>query len=213
MNIIESLGEIIASLGFTVMFGWFKGIGLITKLHPDWVAMQFSTALCFAATGLIIILSHRAITTKSNFAGAFVSFLSYLILFVVMTHGLTYLSGESAFIEKIFLEPNPIKTFIPGLPAITTIINFHLVALWTKCFIFRVTEVGKFIIMPMIAISISAIIGYILDIPVLYGYVEDKFTGMALHTALGFCLVSFALWQINKIVEPHRWSLPKLTIP
>lgn len=196
MNTSEILGHIIIFISSIVAYGWFASMDILTKLNPEWVSMKFTTALAFMIVGIIILSAIRTINKESKYSGVVLMACSFFLLFIMLNHGISYLIGQPGIFETLVEDNDLTKTAIAGLPALTTILNFHLIALWGKSLVFRAEHLQA-MVNPIFVTSITSLLGYFFNIPLLYGYIPGKFTGMAFHTAILFLLSAIALTLIS----------------
>lgn len=192
----EWLGYLIGLIGSTVMYGWVAGVDALTRINPSWVSMKFSTALGFVLSSFIIIAAARVSCKDSKKSELVIFTSSILILIIMFQHGFTYLYGQPNYFMQIIADSDPDQTALPGLPSIVTILCFHLVAIWGKCFVFR-SKFIKWLSLPIFIMGLTAFLGYCLGDPFLYGYVPERYTGMAFHTAIAFMIIGFALYNIS----------------
>ena len=55
-TISKILAVIVTLVGIMVMFGWTLDIQSLKSILPIWVTMKFSTALCFALSGVVLFV-------------------------------------------------------------------------------------------------------------------------------------------------------------
>ena len=65
------LGTVSAVLGFLVIFGWHTRVESLVQIYPDFVPMQYNTALGFLLCGSSLVLFHA----KKTVPGSVFSFL------------------------------------------------------------------------------------------------------------------------------------------
>lgn len=200
MTFIEFCGWLVNTIGTLVMGAWLLGIDIIKHINSDWVSMKFTTAFCFMLSGLLIIFAYKAKTSQKNISPTVVSLLSFMIVFIMGHHAIAYVTAEPMVFSQLVHDAAVVKTVIPGMPAILTIMNFSLIAIWAQLsllFDFKIGQHRYWIVTPIFMTSIIALIGYIVDYPLLYGYIPEKFSGMAFHTSLCFFLSSLALYRLS----------------
>jgi len=104
--------------------------------------------------------------------------------------------------EDLFVKEalGAVYTFVPGRPALFTIISFILVAGAGLMILFK----GKisFKIARIFGLAVAgfgglAVIGYIVNIPQFYGHFNNYSTAMALHTAILFALLGIGFFIIK----------------
>lgn len=171
---IEGIPFFIGSLSVIVMLSWVVGFTFFTNLNKDFVTMKFGTAFVFLVSCLM--LSHK--TLEKFFSGVIVTIAFSIVMSVYC------LDNNICFFPSF--ETAPILTYKPGLPSIGTVICFLLVAI--SVFVER-REIGS-------AINLFAgisILGYLLDMPLLYFYIPNFSTAMAVHTAIFFIHIGYVV--------------------
>ena len=199
-SIVDFIGYFLVLIGGVVMASWQLGLDILTRLHPDWVSMKYTTALCFVLCGFLVLSAHRARKKESNNAGILVIGNAFFILFFMFHHSMAFITKDPRLTEFLIRSCEPVKTIIPGLPSPLTIMCFDIVAFWGFAYIisgFRIKRYRLLFSAPIAAISLFALYGYFMGIPAYYGYIPYKFTGMAVHTSIGFLLLSFALYRLS----------------
>jgi diguanylate cyclase (GGDEF)-like protein len=210
--IIGALSLII--LGLIVICGWYFALPTLIQIYPDFVPMQFNTALGFVLIGLALICLNYSYYLASKILG----------LLVLLLGGITLI--QYWFDLNLGLDELLMKHYIvtatshPGRMAPNTAFNFSLTGLaialisWKKPKLkqlFQSSILGSLII----GLATVAFLGYITKIETAYGW--GKLTQMALHTSIGFIIVGsllilqvlhFSLQIYRKI--PPLW--PTMTI-
>jgi hypothetical protein len=100
--------------------------------------------------------------------------------------------------EDLFIKETKIavKTVVPGRPSLPTMINFILIALaglLTMLDVKRARPQLKIIGLIMGAIGALAIIGYIINVPILYYYIDGVNSAIAVHTSVLFIVLGVGL--------------------
>jgi FtsH-binding integral membrane protein len=90
--------------------------------------------------------------------------------------------------------PGAVRTTIPGVPAIPTMICFILISLSGFFFINNsgVSFGSSILGMLILLIGAIAVMGYLLNLPFLY-YSFEGYTSMAFHTAIFFVLLGIGI--------------------
>jgi diguanylate cyclase (GGDEF)-like protein len=181
------------------MLGWHVGLPRLVQVHPSFPPMHYNTAVCFLLSGFAAMYAG----SRSAVAGAlsvgvialgFVSLLQYVLdrpLGIDDLMGPAYVSVESSSTGR--MAPQTAIGFMLAGSALATV---SLV---------RVAPAGKVVaeILGSLlgGLGLAAVIGYCVGIAPAYGWAE--FTRVALHTACGFVVLSFAILQ-----NAHRSHLP-----
>jgi len=74
----KNAGIFLVFLGVLVMMGWFFGIDRLIQINPNWVPMQFNTALlfvlcgigCFYKRALYLVLLVAGLTFSQDLTGS-----------------------------------------------------------------------------------------------------------------------------------------------
>ena len=194
-----TLSFVVMLLGALVMMGWIIRNESLVQISSSFVPMQFNTALAFLFSGAAlwgVIEKYYQIT------------LSAAILVLIIS-GLTlsqYLFGIDLNIDQLLMEHYiDTNTSSPGRMAPNTAVCFLLLSCvgiltsyaksisWAK----QVSFIG---IVIALALSLVAFTGYFNGIESSYGW--GRYTQMALHTSVGFILISVAF----VIIYLQRWQ-------
>jgi hypothetical protein len=194
---IVSLAVIVATL--LVIIGWIGDIAPLKSILNSWVTMKFDTAIAFLLSSAIlyfIVRVHEGEVDRSQIA------LSIASLILILLMGLLFFSalfGIQTGVEELFVkeEAGIVKSVIPGRPSIPTMFNFLLIGLAAILTLLKSIQSRKYlkiIGLAVAGIGTVAVIGYILNFPVLYYYLEGKNSAMACHAAILFVLLGFGLF-------------------
>ncbi len=200
-NFISKVLSLIVALGgMVVMFGWIFNVSVLTSILPIWVSMKFITALSFFASGVLVFL--LAQNEKNEMLDYFTLVISFSLVLLMVVFLFSLFSGVSTGIESLFVKEasGAVKTTVPGVPAIPTIICFILIGLSKLGSMFFQKSSKIFMTMGVLIALIGgiAVLGYIFGIPQMY-YTFPGYTSMAFHTSLLFVLIGIALILIRKI--------------
>lgn len=196
--VIYFSGGFCAALGLMVMYGWFTNNPALLQIHPAFAAMQFNTALCFllSGMGLTALISYRTMLAR------------VVALPLFLLAGLTfaqYVFGADFGIDNLFLKSYiNIQLSHPGRMAPNTSICFLLAAMaiaagtmhaafLKRAYMIRLSG------LVMLFLSLISLSGYIFHVEAGFGWAS--LTRMALHTAIGFCvlgsgILAFASHQV-----------------
>lgn len=204
-NIKKSAGFFSIMLGFIVMFGWIIKSPLLIQLNPNFVPMQFNTALGFTLAGLIFIANpknHRA----------WVALASILLMCLTGTTLAQYFFGFNSGLDQLFVEHYiTVKTSHPGRMAPTTAICFILTSLCGFSLLLPVSSPWRVRMqgvlgMVVFALGSVAFLGYVLKIETSFGW--QKYTRMAVHTSFGFIVLS--LGNLIHLVKTIKGSAGRI---
>lgn len=189
--------------GIIVLFGWFFNITFLKSISPNWVSMKFITAVCFVLSGVILFLSARCNEKETDWEDLLLIFSIFVLILIVGELIISILFNIRTGLENLFVseEIGAKFTVAPGRPAIVTLINFVAIAmgglinLLKKDYCLRVSHYGG---MALMIIDSVAILGYIINVPLLYYYVVNFNTAMAFNTAVLFTVLGFGFFSIRK---------------
>lgn len=161
-------------LGFMVSAAWVLDIDYLKSLHVEYVTMKFTTSIGFLICGLHMITYKKG---TNYFAGMLLASVIYIVS--------SWTLGKPACFLPAF-EESALLSLRNDFPSLITIFCF---------FIFSLPIFRRIIGAILIVISITAILGYALNIKMMYFYVENVSTAMALHTAILF--LHCGVWLYN----------------
>ncbi|AYF45100.1 GHKL domain protein [Halobacteriovorax sp. BALOs_7] len=205
---------IVTFIASSVMFGWIKNIPSLIQVQPNFVPMQFNTALCFILSAATIYF----ISNKKRIKSILIQHIFATILFLIsFTSLLQYIIGINLGIDQLFLEHYIlVKSEFPGRMSPNTATCFILISALSFVSLLKVTErrllVLKLIITSIIiAFSATSFLGYLLGIDVTFAW--QKHTRMAIHTSFLFLTLSsgFFYYVIKRF--RHRSYFNWLPIP
>ncbi len=200
-KIAKLLALIIGIEACIVMIGWVFGIDALTRILPNGINMKFITAFTFflSAIGLYYLNRRKEKNCEqSQVVLPGIALLIFLIMSALLASGL---SGGQTGLESFLTHTNNPLTFGSGLPSIPTTINFILFGLVCVFSLFPDNGVYKrlsFFGYVILIIGIIAVIGYILNLPVLYYEFTISTVPMAFNTALTFILLGAGMLFINQ---------------
>lgn len=201
-------GAIALILGAVVILGWHMQNQTLVQILPSFAPMQYNTALCFLLSGIGLLSIVRKKHKIGLISGICVTFISLLTL-------LQYMFNINFGIDQLFMEHNiTTKTSHPGRMAPNTatcfiltgtalIANFALARFKVKNHVLR--TLGAIIL----ALSSVAFCGYFVSVEAAYGWAN--LTRMALHTSIGFIILSYGIisyaWfaSTKKTLTSTRW--------
>ncbi|OAI56849.1 hypothetical protein AYO49_03435 [Verrucomicrobiaceae bacterium SCGC AG-212-N21] len=186
-------------LGLTVMAGWLLRSPTIVRLHPSYAPMQFLTAVNFLLSGVALTalgIGRRRVTLA---LGLIVGTIGIL---VSAEHLLGARVGFDWIVQQLPSLPDH-----PALkPAPPSAVCFALCgAALTILSLSRLRAIHRPVVWVIgsLAISVSsvALMGYTVGLA--GTYVWGQFTGMAIHTAIGVCLLAFGLLAATSRAAGH----------
>lgn len=212
IKIAKIISVIVMISGITVMIGWIFDIGVLKSILPNWVTMKFTTALSFLLSGIILYFIIEATKGKSEIADIVLPIASLIILLLMVTILASLFFGIRTGVEDLFVKEakGAVVTTIPGRPSVATIIDFILIAIAGILTMFKSINLIKQLFWIGFAIGLSgilAVIGYVIDVPLFYYFIEGKSTAMAIHTAILFTIIGIGLFILKK--EKSKISIEK----
>jgi len=180
-------GIVAMILGTTVLIGWYTHNVTLIQIDPTYVPMQYNTALGFllSGAGLIVIVVNKP--RIAFVAGVLVAAIGLLTL-------LEYIFAINIGLDQLFIEHYiTVKTFTPGRMAPNTALCFSIIGL-TLLMLTTIREHRWLPILTGVAgalllgLSLVAFTGYLMGVETAFGW--GKLTRMAIHTSLGFIVLS-----------------------
>lgn len=200
LKYVLNLGAaVLCLLGLIVMVGWFVHQPSLIQLHPQFVPMQFNTALGFTLLGIAL----GALNSQQRAIATGGAVMIFLLGFLTLTQ---YIFDVDLLIDELFMKHYILTaTSHPGRMAPNTALNFCLssLAIW----LMGRRELNWFCVASTLvlgslvaALGMVAALGYLSQVETAYGW--GKLTQMALHTSIGFMLTGTLI-----IVMVKRFSL------
>jgi|GEM_PF-2492269 len=182
------IGFAVIAAGFSVMFGWYIHSPALIQIVPQFVPMQFNTALCFLLSGVALLASGR--NQKLSVA---VGGLAALIGFLTL---IQYVLGVDFGIDELLMKHDiTVETSQPGRMAPNTALCFLIYGLANGVFsafpnISKRPAVKGVMNSVVVALGAVALFGYLFDMEGAYGW--GSLTSMAVHTAVSFVFLGVA---------------------
>lgn len=175
-------------LGVSVLIGWIGKITFLLTVLPGSITMKANTAIGFMCAGMAILYLTRVNSPRASIAAPAI-FATIVIAVGAFTLLEYALHGDLGIDQLLFRDWT--STTYPGRMAHITAVNFclsglSLLLLATR----RRTTLSQVLSLLTGMSALLAIIGYLYGVPLLYG--STKYTSMALHTGIGFLVLSAA---------------------
>ena len=188
------LSLIVIIVAIMVIIGWIFDISVLKSISPAWVTMKLTTAIAFLLSGITLYFIIRAIEGEFDKAQVALSITSLIIILLIGTLLFSAFLKIHTGVDGLFIkEPaGAVKTVTPGQPSVPTMLNFILMAV---AGIFTILNPNKLqsklriIGLAVGAIGAAAVVGYIINAPLLYYFIEGINSAMACHTAILFVLL------------------------
>ena len=191
-------GFLLVGLGFSVLLGWMAGIQSLLTVFPGYIAMKSNTAICFMCAGIALLsLTHPA-TRRSRAAGLIAASIVLATGLLTVMEYLLHL--HLALDQLLFRDPLPYP--FPGRMAHITALNFCLSGAGLLLLLISENQAKWTQLLSLLTgfSATLAIIGYLYGVPLLYGSTE--YTSMALHTGVGFLVLSAAMLHCRPTLGP-----------
>jgi signal transduction histidine kinase len=190
----RALGGAVALLGVAVLFGWWLGSPALKSVLPGSPTMKANTALCFVLLGLSLFLLapgkldsgwQKGLSTSCAAGATLIAFLTLL----------QYAFGWNLYLDELLVSDLPLSpaTSHPGRMAPHTAVCFLLFGVALLALEVKTGVAGwpaQYFALVAGFISVAGLLGYIYGQRQFYGWLRY---GMALHTALGFTLMTLGM--------------------
>ncbi|MBI4131974.1 MAG: HAMP domain-containing histidine kinase, partial [Nitrosarchaeum sp.] len=199
-------------IGLIVCIGWILDIPSLKSIIPNEVTMKFSTSISFIFSGLTIYFISRYNEGKTGIAQIVVPVSSFIVFLFMATLLTAYIFGITSGIEQLFIRENSdaVKTSHAGMPSFPTTVNFILIIV-AGIFAFSESRLKKWVTpigYVISTIGIIAIVGYVVNQPALYYYIDNVSSAMAIHTSILFVILGIALiLSRNNMTVQHSESV------
>lgn len=177
-------------IGSLAILGWILHIQWLRSIHPDWTDMMFNTASGFILSGATLaFLLYAQDPGKRRLA----AFPAALILLIGLATTVEYLTGRDLGIDQALWSAGDGETF-PGRMSPMTAVGFVVVGLSLLSAAFRRSawvQTGGLLVLLS---SMVPLAGYAYEVSALYG--SERYTNMAMNTAVSFALLGFTLLNL-----------------
>ncbi len=183
----------VIALGVIVLSGWILGIQNLKSVFPGFATMSVNAALAFILAGVAL---QGETVEKPGSAKRWITQVAALIVTVLGLLTLAeYIFNISLGIDQLFFtETSTPENPIPGRMSLITALNFGFLGI--SLFLINresnsLSWFSQSLTLPAGLIASSGLIGYIFDVTSLYQ--AGSFSSMALHTSIGFILLSIGI--------------------
>lgn len=202
-KIAHLLGIIVTLSGLTIMVGWILDIDILKSILPVWVTMKFTTALSFFLSGIILYFLASSEAGSAEIAKIVLPLMTLFIFLIMVTLLVSTFVGIRTGVEDLFVKETEgaVKSVTPGRPSVGTMINFICIAIagiFTMLDLTKLKPNVQIIGWIVFVVGGVAVIGYIINVPLLYYTLERYSTAMALHTAILFMLLGVGLILLGR---------------
>jgi hypothetical protein len=197
-KIAKILSLVVMVAGLCVIAGWILDLDFLKSIRPTWIAMKFDTAIAFVLSGISLYFIVRANEGEFDKAQVVLSITSLVIILLMGILFFSAILNVHTGLEDLFIKelPGNVKTVVPGRPSIPAMFNFILVGIAGIVILLNPDKYQlklKVIGMAVATIGALAIIGYSIDFPAFYYYIEGINSAIACHTAVLFVLLGIGL--------------------
>lgn len=203
---ISVAGGLSVALGLIVLTGWHSHNVALIQIRPQFMPMQYNTAIGFLLSGLTLLALDNRQPRLALVCAAMVMALGVATLF-------EYIIGVDLGIDQLLMQHYiTVKTSHPGRMAPNTALCFMLIGsavLLSAGILRRWAALTNAILGSLLlGLAVIALFGYVSGLESVYGW--GQLTRMALHTAAGFIVVGsgFILLAWRMELANHRWGLP-----
>lgn len=205
-------GIVLTLIGLTAMIGWFIQIPIFISVNLSQINIVFNSALSFFLLGIVFLISDLRLTWHANISaliGCFVALMAILALsqnifdyslgidYLFTNSGLDQQNDQSSYLGR--MSDNSALIFLfSGLALV-------LLSYSAKRYVARFVQICIF---STLILGISALIGYVFEIKVLYSW--NLANQMSLLSAIGNTFLGIGLWALwqHKEYDISRQILP-----
>jgi diguanylate cyclase (GGDEF)-like protein len=195
----------IAALGIMVMTGWLLHLPTLVHVIAGNLNMRFNSALCFFLVGALFIIYRSGEGALQN---GLIFFLSCVLLFLPMAVLIEHLYDVDLYIDWIELHKTiPDTNPHPGRISPVTCASMMLAGL-SFMILLRARlrdEKPSLVTVPaslIFIIGVSSLMNQLLHLHEVYAFARHNV--MAMHTAIGLCVVGIGLWAISRFSMAAR---------
>ncbi|MCT7984895.1 EAL domain-containing protein [Laspinema sp. A4] len=230
-SVSQRMSIAVTLIGLIVLLGWIFNIPALKSVWPGLVTMKANTAISFILCGLSLWQLGRKNSRSQNnlsphnrqrilnkkgrgflkplvYLGvSILSTLSYFPIFIGVLTLFQYILNVNLGIDQWLFEEtaNAVGTSIPGRMAPNTAFNFILLGWALVLSQKKRYPMAQYLSVIAWAIGFLGLLGYLYGISAFYGL--GRSTEMALHTSVGFILLSVGILLAN----PDRGPVALLT--
>jgi PAS domain S-box-containing protein len=182
-------------LGIMVLLGWFFQIPALTSIIPEYANMKVNTSILFILSAIEL---YRIVFQKWKFLNRILCItitLAGILTLIQYESNLNF--GIDELIFKDFLYNTSVDSY-PGRMARGTALSFSLLGIafcLIKSNVERLRKIAQYLLHTISLIAFLAVIGYMFGVPIFYKL--SAIGSMAIHTAIGFLILSTASSLIN----------------
>lgn len=184
--------------GLIEVAAWVYGIEILTSFSSAFVTMKFSTAVSFVMGGITLYFMAEIAAGEVSMAQVVLPATTLVMLLLMAIQLASAVFKVETGVERLFIEEEPgaVMSLVPGMPSVAAMLDFIILSAASIVFLFRQKWMQTAAISAGAFISFTgalALLGYVLEVPLLYFAVPGISGGMALPTALLFILLGAGL--------------------
>ncbi len=189
-RIVVLIGLLILILGCLVITGWHLKNSALVQIHPAFAPMQYNTAIAFILSGIGLIALGITWNKLALVIGTAISALGILTI-------LQYLFSIDIGMDQLFIKHYiTTNASYPGRMSPNTAICFILLGITIAADSLMKGEYRRYIILKnlctlILLLGVTSLAGYLIQLEITYEW--EILTRMALHTAIGFIILSLGL--------------------
>ncbi len=187
------VGCITVLLGIMVLISWHWHVFFLIQISPDWIPMQYNTAICFILCGLSLIALNKSAIKISRM-------LSFSLLILSGLTVLQYFLNHDFGLDRLFIRLF-VTTLIhhPGRMSLNTAFSFlfiGLILLWfTNSYAVSKNKAKLSVSLIIISLVILVLVTLIAAFTNYYGISNSM--KMSFNALLGFIILSLGLILFN----------------
>lgn len=196
-KIAKILSLVVIIGGILGIVGWLFDIGALRSFSPYWRSMRLITAVGFVLSGITVYFIAQALEGRFDIAQIILSITTFTLVLLMGVSFFSTIMGLSG-VEDLFITRTSAgdKVIILGRPSMLAVLNFILIAAAAILIMWKVEKLQpklKIIGLIVAVIGATALLGYIINVPVLYHFMQGQGSAMACPTAVLFVLLGIAL--------------------
>lgn len=186
-------------IGILVLLGWLLDIEILKRPRASMVAMNPMSAFSFVLIGLALYLNLNLPDLKTS--RNIIRFIALFVIFVGVSKLYSIASGFDLGMDNILFSDKIAKDIVKGVPnRMAPNTAFDFVVLGTAVFLSSYRKdlfnsISNYLCILVLLVGLFSFIGYLYQVQEFYGILS--YIPMAIHTAVSFILLAFALLLIN----------------
>lgn len=209
LKFVKILAFFVAVVSFLVAVGWIFDIGFLKSSLLNMTAMKFTVALCFVASGAILFSIAKEREGDSFILQTITPALALFILLLMATLLMSIIFGINTGIDNLFIveKAGAISTVAPGRPSMAAMVNLILIAISGILVLANSPRQKTYLILfggLNVTTGAVAVIGYGIGVPILYYYIPNINTALALNAAILLILTGIGLILCGKTASKQN---------